>query len=135
MNDTHLKSPRTIWLVNSEPGVLQSLTLILRYGFPDVVLEDFAGAQAAWARLENSQPDLLITADAMPVMRGSELVERLHQRGDTFPIIVTSSWKLTRDLVDTYAAKGMNIQFMELPMDVRDLINMVHRTWGEALRP
>ena len=128
-----MTTAKTIWLVNDEPYVLQALGMMLRQACPGVKIEEFAGGLAAWNELAKRQPQLLITGDIMPGLRGCEIAERLHQRGDVFPIIVTSGWLSSEQWVDALAAQGMNIQFLPMPMTVGQLLDSVHRAWGEPL--
>lgn len=122
---------RTIWVVNDEDCVLQAQAMILRQGFPHVTVRMFGDAVTIWAALQQDQPDLLITDDAMPAIRGQEIAERLHARGDKFPVLVTSPFEPTQEWVQGLAAQGMSIEWLALPMDLAVFLDRVTALLGE----
>lgn len=132
MNASIASRPRTIWVVNDEDCVLQAEAMILRQGFPHVTLRLFGEGVTAWEALQHDRPDLLITDDAMPAIRGQEIAERLHERGDKFPVMVTSPFEPTQEWVNALAAQGMCIEWLALPMDLGEFLDRVAALLGET---
>jgi DNA-binding NtrC family response regulator len=117
--------PFRIVMVNDEPYVLQSFEIVLRdwfkLGTPLLYLNPFE----AWQELCQTDPDLLITGDAMPGLRGSEICQRLLARKVSYPIIVNSTWEPTETWARDLANRGLNVSFLPLPAQLADLRNLV----------
>lgn len=81
----------TILVVEDEPDMLFLLGMVLRRAGYEVV-EAPHGA-AALERLEESQPDLVVTDLMMPVMDGGELIARLRAdpKTEAIPILLVSA--------------------------------------------
>lgn len=131
MKDKSTASQPSIWIVNDEECVLHAQATALRHRFPQATLRMFQGGVAAWDALQQGQPDLLITDDAMPALRGQELAERLHARGVTFPVLVNSPYAPSQEWVDALASRGMRIQMLALPMELGDFWDCVAKLLGE----
>jgi DNA-binding NtrC family response regulator len=112
--------PPRIVVVDDETVVLQSVEFVVRSVFPAVTLLLFLDSKEAWLELSERNPDLLITDDGMPTLRGKEIVQRLADKKATFPIIVNSPMETTEEWVRAFASRGMNISFMALPFDAKD---------------
>lgn len=121
---------KSVWLVNDEEYVRKALCTMLEHGIPNIKLTRFEWSVQAWEALAKDKPDLLITADAMVQMRGKEIAERLFARGDMFPVIVTSAWEGTQEWVETLAAKGMTVRFIQQPFQARDFWDVVRQALG-----
>jgi len=80
-------------------------------------------------------PDLLITDDGMPGMRGGEIVARLAERKVTYPIIVISAWEPTANWVQEYADRGMRISHLPAPFDVPTFCAHLSRHLGPLETP
>jgi CheY-like chemotaxis protein len=121
--------PLRIVMVNDESCVLQSFEILLRGWFKDVTLLLYANGVEAWQELSQTEPDLLITDDAMPVMRGSELCQRLLDRKVTYPIIVNSPWEPTEQWVREFASRGLNVFFLPMPFDTESLRRLLESSF------
>jgi CheY-like chemotaxis protein len=113
--------PLRIVMVNDENGVLESFGTILRWWFKDATILSFNNGAEALKELSQTEPDLLITDDRMPVMHGSELCERLLEWEVTYPIIVDSAWEPTEQWVREFADQGLNVFFLPLPFLIENL--------------
>ncbi len=113
--------PLRIVQVNDEPYVLEALGLMIRHCFPEATVLSFNSAIQALEELSQTNPDLVITDDAMPRMRGSELCQRLLDRKVTYPIIVDSPWAPTAQWVRELSDQGLNVFFLPVPCDLESL--------------
>jgi DNA-binding NarL/FixJ family response regulator len=107
--------PLRIVMVNDEPGVLQIFDIAIRAWFKDVTMLLFSRGATALGELAQTDPDLLITDDRMPVMSGGELCRRLLDRKVTYPIIVVSSLGLSEQWVREFANRGLNVSLLDGP--------------------
>lgn len=112
--------PPRIVVVDDETVVLQAMEFVVRSVFPDVNLLQFLDSKEAWLDLSKTDPDLLITDDGMPRLKGKEIVQRLADKKAAYPIIVNSALEPNQEWVREFASQGMNISFMPLPFDVKD---------------
>ena len=79
-----------------------------------------------------TDPDLLITADAMPKLRGETIARRLAERRVTYPIIVISAWhpeKWVQELAD----KGLNIAILSMPFVLEEIRRLLE--YSLQIRP
>ena len=117
--------PLRIVQVNDEPFVLEMFDLVIRGWFKDANVLSFSNGAAALEELSQTDPDLLITDDKMPVMDGNELCERLLDRNVTYPIIVNSAWGPTEQWVRELANRGLNVTFLPMPSSMASLRDLV----------
>jgi CheY-like chemotaxis protein len=102
-----------ILLVEDEPGVMESMTLLLELeGYQ--ISQAFDGYQGL-QKLTDSHPDLILTDYMMPCMDGLEMIRRIRsnpQQADT-PIIfisaVLSPETEVKELVDMYLHKPVRV--------------------------
>jgi len=117
--------PLRIVIVNDEEGPLRSFEIVIRRWFKDVTMLFFDNGAAALEELLQTNPDLLITDDTMPVMGGDKLCQHLFDRQVTYPIIVHSSWEPTEQWVRGFANRGLNVTFLPVPFDVESILKAV----------
>ncbi len=121
----HRKLPREerpprIVVVDDESGVLESMGVLVRSVFPDAILLMFSNSAEAWKELSQRDPDLLLIDDLMPGLRGKEIVRRLVHKKTTYPIIVHSAYHSTDEGAKEFVSQGLNIQFVQMPFDIKD---------------
>lgn len=98
-----------------------------RHGFTVHVVHD---ARAAMAHLDRhpGEIDVLLTDEAMPVMRGSEMIRQLRAAGSRLPIVL---WSANADpaLLETEGLIGTasTVEFCRKPASTNDLIAAINR--------
>ncbi|MCC6748476.1 MAG: response regulator [Deltaproteobacteria bacterium] len=122
--------PFTILLVDDEERLLRALARQLR-GYHVLVALD---ARSAFAQLESTPVDLVLTDNDMPGMSGVELLEAVKAR---FPRVVRGLMSALepRELASLEARRTVEL-FLEQPFVVplaQQLEGMLHG--GSALRP
>ena len=85
----------------------------------------FQDSITAWQELSQKEPDLLITGTWFPVANGKEIVDRLMDRKATYPIIVMFASGPEELWVREYASRGLNIKFLNIPVDVETFLQVV----------
>ncbi len=130
-------SPRTVLVVEDDPGVREALERVLAYeGYRVVVARD--GAEAL-ERVGDDHPALVLLDLMMPFVDGLEFCRRLRARGDDTPILVLTALGGVSDRVagldagaDDYMAKPFALE--ELLARVRALLRRAAGTVTEVLR-
>jgi CheY-like chemotaxis protein len=110
--------PLRIIHVDDEVGVLQAVGAILKHRLKHFELLQLQNSVTASQLLARFDPDLLITDDCMPVVKGREIVARLAERNAQVPIVVTAGWPTTESWVKEFAARGLRISLLAIPFDI-----------------
>ena len=108
-----------ILLVDDEPMVLRVMRSALeRAGFEVGIAVD---GEAAWAKIEESHPDVLVTDIEMPRLSGRELCQRIQEKlpNRIFPIFVSTS--LTALEHREWSKDISGLVFLEKPISIRKL--------------
>ena len=122
--------PLRIVHVDDEPAVLGAVRVIIQHRLKRIELLQFQHSVTACRALERLQTDLLIPDDCMPLLRGSDIVQRLAEIKATCPIIVISAWEQTQDWVDDFARRGMRISYLAAPFEIKTFFEHVSRHVG-----
>jgi DNA-binding NtrC family response regulator len=119
-----------ILIVDDEVPARTALAEILRdEGYTvDTVGDGFK----ALARIEEVEPDLLLTDLRMPSMDGLTLIRRLQRAEHDIPVVVMTAF----GTVDTaiLASRAGAVDFMVKPLDARQLLSVVERALGTRQR-
>lgn len=128
----HLPEAGTIRIVavDDEPFALEGLKRMFQHAPKEVALKTFTDSSKAWEDLLKADPDLLITDDAMPGLRGEAICRRLLERKVTYPIVVISPWPPTEHWVRECASQGLNVTFLPTPFDIESFQKALGR-FGE----
>ena len=114
-----------IMLVDDEVHVLRILKLTLeRQGYD---IETYNNGQEALNALGNGHPDVLVTDIQMPRMTGEELCNQIRAKYPerTFLIIVLTS--RTEIEHREWSATFDNLQFLEKPVSMRNLVKLLDK--------
>lgn len=112
-----------ILIADDEPMVLRVYkTSLQREGY---TVETVGNGEMALAAIRLRRPDALITDIEMPKMSGEQLCRQIAAElpDRVFPIIVQTS--LTADQHRSWSADIDNLSFMEKPISLRKLIDIV----------
>lgn len=91
-------SPVSILIVDDDPYVLESTSMLLReYGYTVAVREN---AKEALAALRNSAIEVVITDIMMPGISGIELLEKIHVEHPEMPVILMTAYAELNTAVD-----------------------------------
>ncbi len=114
----------SILVVDDEQDVRQFLRdLLTDEGYSVRVAED---AAAAWERIAERQPDLILLDLLMPSETGTGLYRRLRRKGGTkeIPVIVISA------LAGREVAVSRSVPVFDKPIDADGLLKAVGRVLG-----
>jgi two-component system, response regulator YesN len=79
--------------------------------------------ERAWKKIEQEQPDLLITDLQMPVMNGIELMQKVHHQYPAVKLVIISGYSLF-----SYAQEAVHLQVVEYllkPIDNKSLFDVL----------
>jgi DNA-binding response OmpR family regulator len=121
---------KKITIVDDEPHVLRVLKLSLERAGYDV--SSFSNGEDALYGLRESLPDVLITDIHMPRMTGEELCQhiQLEMPDREFLIFVLTS--RTEIEHREWSRKINNLQFLEKPVSIRNLIKRLNEYFENA---
>lgn len=113
-----------VLLVEDEPAVRGLFAMCLRKdGY--FVMEASNGAEALAIVEETGRVDLVVTDVVMPVMKGTELAERLREKFPALRFIFVSGYVVHDDL-------GPNAEFLQKPFLRGDLLKRVVAILGPS---
>ncbi len=115
------ESEATIFVVDDDPGVRQSLEMLIRAIGQSV--ETYASAGEFLDAYTAERPGCLVLDLRMPGMSGLELQEELGSRGSNLPVIFITAHGDVPTAVD--AVKGGAIDFIQKPFRDQDLIEKI----------
>jgi two-component system, NtrC family, nitrogen regulation response regulator GlnG len=87
-----LNGPPRIILLDDVPEVRQYIRTIIQAQFADVEFLECENGDEAWAMLQSSPPDLLITDHSHPGLRGEEILKRLAAAHSQLPVLLVSAF-------------------------------------------
>jgi two-component system, NtrC family, nitrogen regulation response regulator NtrX len=117
-----MAKPR-ILVIDDEASIRDSLRVTLEYADYEVI--GAATGQDGLALVERESPDLVLLDIKMPGTDGMEVLNRLHARDETLPIIMISGHGTTSTAVD--AVKMGAEDFLDKPFDTDVLLFRIEK--------
>lgn len=121
---------KRVLIVDDEALVLRVLKLALeRAGYE---VEACPNGEAAYERILERRPDVLITDIEMPRMTGEELCKRIHEElpERKFPIFVATSVTAVEHRI--WSQSIPNLRFLEKPVSASRLLEAVAQAVGDV---
>ena len=114
--------PGTVFLIDDDPGVRDSLALLL--SLKGLSTQLFASAESFLETYQPDQAGCVLTDLRMPGMTGLELQAALRERGLDVPVVVLTAHG---DVATARAAlKNGAFDFLEKPIDDAMLLDVLH---------
>ncbi len=117
----YLPQSATVFVVDDDPGVLKSLSRLLRSEGLTVVA--YSSAREFLKSHDPDSPGCLVLDVAMPEMNGLELQQVLIERGHELPIVFLTGHGDT--LMSIEAIKNGAVDFMSKPVNDEELLQAV----------
>ena len=111
-----VKPRRRVLIVDDEPGVRESLRMVLKSDYEAVAV---GSAPEALEALAASATDVVLLDIVMPGIDGMQLLEELRGRWPTLPVIMLTATKTVKTAVQ--AMKLGAFHYITKPFDVEDL--------------
>ena len=117
---------RRILIVDDEPSIRDVMaTVLLDAGYS---VQTAADGHIALAIIDDAPPDLIITDVMMPHLDGWALLDRIHERNPSLPVILMSAgdWIRRRRTIPI----PDHVAFLGKPFAVDELLELVVRLTG-----
>jgi two-component system nitrogen regulation response regulator GlnG len=108
----------TVWVVDDDRSIRWVLEKALRSD--DCEVRTFENADSALRSLDRARPDVIITDIRMPGMDGLELLEHIHARDPSLPVIITTAHSDLDSAVSAY--QGGAFEYLPKPFDVDEAV-------------
>jgi DNA-binding NtrC family response regulator len=120
---------RKVLVVDDDPGVRESLRMVLKERYEPQLTSSGEEALAAFVDL---QPDVVLLDVLMPGLDGLEVLERLKSGDPTTPVIMLTATKTVKTAVT--AMKLGAFDYVTKPFDVEELLIIIERATRDAAR-
>ncbi len=120
---------QTILIVDDEPHVVLVIKRFLhRFGYNIV---SASNGEQALKLLETEKPDVLLTDIQMPRMNGQELVTTVQKQNPAEQPMIIVMTSRTDEELRTWAEMYPNTMFLEKPLSLRHLSNILEKYFTE----
>ncbi|MFM2129254.1 MAG: hypothetical protein RL477_800 [Pseudomonadota bacterium] len=125
-----METRSTVFLIDDEEAVRTALAEMLSvFGYR---VETFPSAQAFLDQFKGNSVGCIVADVRMPGMDGIELVREMSRRGSTLPVVVITGHGDVPMAVG--AIKAGAEDFIEKPIDDRELVAAINRSFERSLR-
>lgn len=124
-------SPSTVFIVDDDPSVRDSLALLL--SLRGYATRMFANAEDFLAALQPDWRGCVVSDIRMPGMSGLELQEHLRQQAPSLPVIMVTAHGDVTAARRAFLAEA--VDFIEKPFDGEQLIAVIERTLESQAMP
>jgi len=104
--------PKTILVIDDEPGIHESLKFLL---LPDFLIHTALSGMEGLRMASVISPDLILLDLVMPQMSGIEVLKRLMKAGDAIPVVIFTAYGSVDSAVQAIKLGAVN--YIEKPFD------------------
>ncbi len=112
-----------VWVVDDDHSIRWVLQKALEAAGLNVRI--FEAADDALARLENEQPDVIVSDIRMPGTDGLELLTQLSSQVPDIPVIIMTAYSDLDSAVSVY--EGGAFEYLPKPFDIDEAVDLVQR--------
>jgi DNA-binding NtrC family response regulator len=120
---------RKVLIVDDEPGVRESLRMVLKEQYDSVMA---SSGEEALEMLTEVRPDLVLLDVLMPGIDGLVVLERIKEQDNRVPVLMLTATKTVKTAVT--AMKLGAFDYVTKPFDVEELLIIVERATRAAAR-
>jgi two-component system nitrogen regulation response regulator GlnG len=118
-----------VWVIDDDRSIRWVLEKTLEKAEMEVT--SFESADSVLSSLDKGQPDVVVSDIRMPGMDGLELLELLHARYPTLPVIIMTAHSDLESAVSAY--HGGAFEYLPKPFDVDDAVQQIRRACRQQL--
>ncbi|MCG7897165.1 MAG: nitrogen regulation protein NR(I) [Candidatus Thiodiazotropha lotti] len=118
-----------VWVIDDDRSIRWVLEKTLEKA--DMEVTSFESADSVLSSLDKGQPDVVVSDIRMPGMDGLELLELLHARYPTLPVIIMTAHSDLDSAVSAY--HGGAFEYLPKPFDVDEAVQQIRRACRQQL--
>ncbi len=112
-----------VWVIDDDRSIRWVLERALNKA--QMAVEGLADARGVLERLEQEQPDVILSDIRMPGMDGIELLQRVRERHPDLPVIIMTAHSDLDSAVSAY--DGGAFEYLPKPFDLNEAVEQVRR--------
>lgn len=118
---------RKVLVVDDEPGIRDSLRLLLKGDFDVSTAED---GKTALDVIDETKPNLVLLDVMMPNLSGVEALREIRTRDPKLPVIMLTAANSVKTAVESMKCGA--VDYLNKPFDVEELIALIRKTFDEV---
>ncbi|MEJ2608610.1 MAG: nitrogen regulation protein NR(I) [Candidatus Thiodiazotropha sp.] len=118
-----------VWVIDDDRSIRWVLEKTLEKA--DMEVTSFKSADSVLNSLNKGQPDVIVSDIRMPGMDGLELLELLHARYPSLPVIIMTAHSDLESAVSAY--HGGAFEYLPKPFDVDDAVQQIRRACRQQI--
>ena len=119
----------TAWIVDDDHAIRWVLERTLKSN--NINHASFPDAECLWEQLQVEQPEVIISDVRMPGIDGLALMEKIHQRFPTIPIIIMTAHSDLDSAVNAYQSGAF--EYLPKPFDIHEATELIQRAINHSL--
>ncbi|WP_439106298.1 nitrogen regulation protein NR(I) [Congregibacter sp.] len=123
-----MQNSRSVWIVDDDQSIRWVLEKALSQA--DIARECFADAESMLQRLEDDQPDVVISDIRMPGMDGLDLLKSIREHHPDLPVIITTAHSDLDSAVASYQQGAF--EYLPKPFDIDEVVAVTERALAQA---
>ena len=112
-----------VWIVDDDKSIRWVLEKALQK--TDADIQSFSSPDEVLKKLNNDEPDVIISDIRMPGMDGITLLERIKQQAPDIPVIIMTAYSDLDRAVSAF--QGGAFEYLSKPFDVDEVVSLVKR--------
>ncbi|MGB5444195.1 MAG: nitrogen regulation protein NR(I) [Psychromonas sp.] len=117
------------WIVDDDHAIRWVLERTLKA--ENIEYASFPDGECLWRQLEKEQPEVIISDVRMPGMNGLELMERIHERFPSIPIIIMTAHSDLDSAVNAYQSGAF--EYLPKPFDIHEATALIQRAISHSI--
>jgi len=118
-----MQKDKKVWIVDDDESIRWVLEKALKSA--DVDIESFSRPEKVLEKIEDENPDVIITDIRMPGMDGISLLDRIKQHSPNIPVIIMTAYSDLDRAVSAF--QGGAYEYLSKPFDVDEVVSLVRR--------
>ncbi|HEY5716686.1 MAG TPA: nitrogen regulation protein NR(I) [Psychromonas sp.] len=117
------------WIVDDDHAIRWVLERTLKA--ENIDYTSFPDGESLWRQLQTEQPEVIISDVRMPGINGLELMERIHERFPSIPIIIMTAHSDLDSAVNAYQSGAF--EYLPKPFDIHEATALIQRAISHSI--
>lgn len=123
--NNEMSNQQKVWIVDDDKSIRWVLEKALQKS--DVAIESFAKPEDVLKKLNQDEPDVIISDIRMPGMDGITLLEQIKLKAPEVPVIIMTAYSDLDRAVSAF--QGGAFEYLSKPFDVDEVVSLVKRAF------